>query len=53
MALPESGDYVFRGGLSPLAVDREKDRATYLEPNVWMVHNLSALRDYEVPQPRG
>ena len=53
MALPESGDYVFKGGLSPLAVDREADRATYREPNVWMVHNLSALHDYEVPQPRG
>jgi hypothetical protein len=43
MALPESGDYVFPGGLSPLAVDAESDRCTYLEPNVWMVHNLSSL----------
>jgi hypothetical protein len=25
MAFPESGDYVFPGGLSPLAVDREAD----------------------------
>lgn len=34
MALPESKDYIFRGGLSLLAVDRENDQAVYLEPNV-------------------
>jgi hypothetical protein len=50
MAFPESGDYVFPGGLSPLAVDRAADRATYLEPNVWMIHNVSAIQNYEVPQ---
>jgi len=33
-----------------LAVDREADRATYLEPNVWMIHNLSSVQNYEVPQ---
>jgi GNAT superfamily N-acetyltransferase len=38
LALPESGDYVFPHGLAPLHVDREADRATYWEPNVWMVH---------------
>ena len=43
MALPETGLYTFPGGLSPLAVDREKDEATYLEPNVWMIHDLSSL----------
>lgn len=43
MALPESGEYVFPGGLSPLAVDAESDRCTYSEPNLWMVHNLSSL----------
>ena len=50
MAFPESGDYVFPGGLSPLAVDRAADRATYLEPNVWMIHNVSAIQNYEVTQ---
>ena len=38
LALPESGDYVFPSGLAPLRVDREADRATYWEPNVWMIH---------------
>ena len=44
------GDYVFPGGLSPLAVDRAADRATYLEPNVWMIHDVSAIQNYEVTQ---
>jgi protein-tyrosine-phosphatase len=51
MAFPESGDYVFPGGLSPLAIDREADRGTYLEPNVWMIHNLSPVQNYEVAEP--
>ena len=38
LALPESGDYVFPAGLAPLRVDREAGRATYWEPNVWMIH---------------
>jgi hypothetical protein len=51
MAFPESGDYVFPGGLSPLAIDREADRGTYLEPNVWMIHNLASVQNYEVAAP--
>jgi hypothetical protein len=47
MALPESGNYVFQGGLSPLAVDRQSDRCTYLEPNVWMIHDVSSLTSHE------
>ena len=51
MALPESGEYVFPGGLSPLVVDVASDRCIYLEPNVWMVHSLSALTsDASAPQ---
>jgi hypothetical protein len=38
MAFPASGDYVFPEGLAPLRVDREADRGSYWEPNVWMVH---------------
>lgn len=38
LAFPESGDYVFPEGLATLHVDRERDRAGYWEPNVWMVH---------------
>jgi GNAT superfamily N-acetyltransferase len=38
MAFPESGAYVFPHGLAPLEVDREANRASYWEPNVWMRH---------------
>jgi hypothetical protein len=35
---PETGDYVFPAGLAPLHVDIESDMASYLEPNVWLIH---------------
>ena len=38
MALPASGSYVVPGALAPLTVDRERDWAVYVEPNVWMLH---------------
>lgn len=36
MELPQPGDYVFPGGLAPLAVAEGVGR--YWEPNVWMLH---------------
>jgi GNAT superfamily N-acetyltransferase len=38
LAFPESGSYVVGGALVPIEVDRERDRAAYREPNVWMRH---------------
>jgi GNAT superfamily N-acetyltransferase len=38
MAFPESGEYWFPRGLATLAVERESDRGSYWEPNVWMRH---------------
>jgi hypothetical protein len=38
MALPESGRYVFPGGLALLHVDRAGDVGLYYEPNVWVGH---------------
>jgi hypothetical protein len=38
MAFPESGKYWFPGGLAPVKIDRESDRGSYWEPNVWMEH---------------
>jgi hypothetical protein len=38
MTFPETGDYWFPGGLATLAIDREEDRGSYWEPNVWMQH---------------
>jgi hypothetical protein len=37
---PESGDYVVPGGLTPMEMDRNTDCGQYLEPNVWMIHDL-------------
>jgi len=38
MEFPKSGRYVVPGALNPVAVDVARDRAVYVEPNVWMVH---------------
>ena len=38
MALPESGRYVFPGGLALLHVDRAGDVGLYYESNVWVGH---------------
>lgn len=38
MDLPESGVYVVPGALAPVMVDRQRDEAVYIEPNVWMLH---------------
>jgi hypothetical protein len=43
MAFPESGDYWFPGGLATVTIDREADRGSYWEPNVWMHHALRLL----------
>jgi hypothetical protein len=41
MAFPESGDYWFPKGLATVTIDREADRGSYWEPNVWMHHALA------------
>jgi len=38
MVFPESGSYIVPGALVPIEIDREGDRGSYIEPNVWMVH---------------
>jgi GNAT superfamily N-acetyltransferase len=38
MAFPDSGRYVVPGALSPVDIDREQDRGTYEETNLWMRH---------------
>jgi GNAT superfamily N-acetyltransferase len=39
MAFPDSGAYVLPHALVPVEIDRERDRGTYVEPNVWMHHS--------------
>jgi GNAT superfamily N-acetyltransferase len=42
LAFPESGSYVVEGALVPVEIDRERDRGSYREPNVWMRHATPA-----------
>ena len=40
MAFPETGTYVVPGALVAVEIDFEADRGLYVEPNVWMRHQL-------------
>lgn len=40
MIFPVCGEYVVKGALSAVRVDRKMNMATYLEPNVWMLHPM-------------
>jgi len=41
MRFPDSGTYFVPGALSPMTIDREADKGTYVEPNVWVLHEIS------------
>lgn len=38
MVFPVSGDYIVPGALNTVTVDRESDRVTYVEENLWVRH---------------
>lgn len=40
MRFPGDGTYTFPDGLAPVEIDHDRDRGSYWEPNVWMVHAL-------------
>ncbi len=40
VVFPESGHYVVPGALVPVAIDREANQGLYVEPNIWMRHEL-------------
>ena len=40
MKFPQSGQYVIPGALNPMEMNIEKDEGIYIEPNVWMVHEI-------------
>jgi GNAT superfamily N-acetyltransferase len=40
MKFPQSGQYVLPGALNPIEMSIEKNVGTYIEPNVWMVHEI-------------
>jgi GNAT superfamily N-acetyltransferase len=40
LKLPQSGNYYIPGALNPMEMDIENDQGIYIEPNVWMVHEI-------------
>jgi GNAT superfamily N-acetyltransferase len=42
MRFPGDGQYTFPAGLAPVEIDHGRDLGSYWEPNVWIVHQLSA-----------
>jgi len=40
LKFPESGEYYIPGALNPMEMNLEKDKGVYIEPNVWMVHEI-------------
>lgn len=40
LKFPQSGQYFIPGALNPMEMNVEKDEGIYVEPNVWMVHEI-------------
>lgn len=40
MRFPQSGNYVIPGALNPVEMNIENNEAAYVEPNVWMAHEI-------------
>jgi GNAT superfamily N-acetyltransferase len=40
MKFPQSGPFVIPGALNPIDMDVERDEGVYIEPNVWMAHEV-------------
>jgi GNAT superfamily N-acetyltransferase len=41
LKFPQSGAYIIEGALNPMKMDVEKDEGIYIEPNVWIVHEIA------------
>ena len=40
MVFPDSGSYVVPGALQPITIDHERDQGLYVEPNLWVLHQV-------------
>ena len=40
MKFPQSGTYFIPGALNPMKMNLEGDEGVYVEPNVWMAHEI-------------
>jgi len=41
LEFPQSGEYVIEGALNPITIDKENDSGVYIEPNVWLIHDVT------------
>ena len=41
LTFQESNQYVISGALNPVEINLESDQGIYIEPNVWVVHNIT------------
>ena len=42
LPFPESGSYIVPGALASIDIDRDADQGRYIEPNVWVWHEVQA-----------
>jgi GNAT superfamily N-acetyltransferase len=40
MEFPQTGEYIIPGALNPIQIDAEQEQGIYIEPNVWIVHQV-------------
>ena len=40
MRFPQSGQFIISGALNPIQMDVENDEGRYVEPNLWIVHDV-------------
>jgi GNAT superfamily N-acetyltransferase len=40
MQFPQTGQYIIPGALNPMNMNLERDQGIYVEPNVWIVHEI-------------
>lgn len=40
MSFLETGDYIIQGALNPVQMNLEKNIGEYIEPNVWVIHEI-------------
>ena len=40
LKFPQNGEYVIPGSLNPIEINIGRDEGVYIEPNVWIVHEI-------------
>lgn len=42
MKFPGTGKYIVEGALNPVSIDLDSNLGTYIEPNIWVVHDIES-----------